>query len=309
MEMRAFGNTGMQVAALGFGGAEIGSEYTDDPTVDALLGLALELGINVIHTAAMYSDSEEKLGRALNGRRNQFLLFTKCGRPSETILTGLKARPAFAHESPEWHPSKLAWDIEQSLRRLKTDRIDLIQLHSCSEALLHRGEILDVLLRARQEGKVLHLGYSGDGAAACYAIRCGQFEAVQMSINIADQQSLDSTVPLALHHGKGVIAKRPIANGLWMSTQRPKGSRHHAYWERLNDLRYDFLENEAGFATALQFTLTIPGVHTAIVGTTNPAHLSKNAEYWAEGPLHDDQFTAIRVHWKKTAQADWVGQL
>src|SRR5271157_2640653 len=75
----AFGTTGMQVGAIGFGGAEIGFERTNDRTVDALLGAALDVGINVIDTAAMYGDSEEKIGRALLGRRNQVLLFTKCG--------------------------------------------------------------------------------------------------------------------------------------------------------------------------------------------------------------------------------------
>jgi aryl-alcohol dehydrogenase-like predicted oxidoreductase len=68
----------MQVGAIGFGAAEIGSERTTDQTVDALLGTTLDAGINVIDTAAMYGDSEEKIGRALLGRRNQFLLFTKC---------------------------------------------------------------------------------------------------------------------------------------------------------------------------------------------------------------------------------------
>src|SRR4029077_6504762 len=75
-----FGTTGMQVGVLGFGGAEIGFERATDRTGDELLGAALEVGVNVIDTAAMYEGSEEKLGRALRGRRNQFLIFTKCGR-------------------------------------------------------------------------------------------------------------------------------------------------------------------------------------------------------------------------------------
>jgi hypothetical protein len=320
METRPFGNTGMHVGALGFGAAGIGFEHKDDNTVDSLLGVAQDLGINVIDTAAMYSDSEEKLGRALRGRRNQFLLFTKCGRrlPPRISLTGFRLRAretlrraigrSHEYESLDWDPSVLEWDIEQSLRRLRTDRIDLIQLHSCSQETLNQSEVIDVLQRARQAGKVLHIGYSGDGAAAHYAIRCGQFEAVQMSINIADQEALDLAVPLAHQNGMGVIAKRPIANGLWRNVRRPERSQDHAYWERLRDLHYDFLQSECDFATALRFTLSV-GVHTAIVGTTNPAHLCKNAESLAAGPLNDKSLDAIRNQWKRTVQPDWVGQI
>ena len=321
MEMRSFGNTGLYVGALGFGAAEIGFEHTDDPTVDTLLGAAQDVGINVIDTAAMYHDSEEKLGRALQGRRNQFLLFTKCGRclPPRTSLTGfwLRARRKLRrargrgdeYERLDWHPSALEWSIEQSLRRLKTDRIDLIQLHSCSEETLHRGEVIEVLQCARQAGKVLHIGYCGDGAAACYAIRCGQFEAVEMSINVADQQALDLALPLAHRYGVGVIAKRPIANGLWRNTRRPERSKDHAYWERLRELHYDSLHSGCDFATALRFTLSVTGVHTAIVGTTNPVHLRKNAECSEAGPLNGGQLNVIRTQWKRTARPDWVGQM
>jgi aryl-alcohol dehydrogenase-like predicted oxidoreductase len=313
METRPFGNTGMQVGVLGFGAAEIGFEHTDDSTVDMLLGNAQDLGVNVIDTAIMYSDSEEKLGRGLRGRRNQFLLFTKCGRwfPPRASSAGFWLRVrrklllatgrADECESLDWHPSALKHNIEQSLRRLKTDRIDLIQLHSCSEETLRCGDVIEVLERARQAGKVLHIGYSGDGAAAEYAIQCDRFECVEMSINIADQQAIQREVSLAEHHGMGVIAKRPIANGLWRRTQRPARREGHAYWERLRELHYDFLQSEADFATALRFTLSVEGVHTAIVGTTNPAHLRENAEWVAAGPLNESLF---RMEENGTARVD-----
>jgi aryl-alcohol dehydrogenase-like predicted oxidoreductase len=309
MERRAFGKTGMQVSAVGFGAAEIGFEHTDDSTVDALLGVALDVGINVIDTAAMYCDSEEKIGRVLRGKRKEFLLFTKCGRPSGTRRAEFERRKGDEWETLDWHPASLEQNIEQSLRRLQTDRIDLIQLHSCSQTILLRGEVQEVLHCARQAGKVLHIGYSGDGPAAEQAIQSGSFEAVQVSINVADQEALDSTVPLARQLGTGVIAKRPVANGLWRTTSRPERNRFHAYWERLKELRYDFLQGESAFSTALRFTLTVAGVHTAIVGTTNPYHLRKNAEYWAQGPLHDGQFDEIRAQWKRIARSDWVAQL
>lgn len=273
--------------------------------------VAWDVGINVIDTAAMYADSEEKIGRALLGRRNQVLLFTKCGAclPPRLSLTGFllrshrKLRRSMGltdqYESLDWHPRALEWNIEQSLRRLKTDCIDLIQLHSCSEETLRQGEVIEALHRARKAGKARYIGYSSAGNAALYAIQCGQFEAVQISINIANQEPLDLAVPLAIEHGIGVIAKRPIANGLWRSIHRPDSLYNQVYWDRLQKLQYDFLQGERAFETALRFTLSVPGVHTAIIGTTNPAHVLQNAEYAAKGVLNQDEFEVIRARWKQ----------
>lgn len=319
METRPFGTTGLQVSVLGLGGAEIGFENLPDRTVDTILGAALDVKLTVIDTAAMYGEGETRIGRSLRGRRNQFVLFTKCGRalPPGRSWLGFQARvrgklsrvTAGEHESPDWQPRVLEWNIEQSLRRLETDWIDLIQLHTCSEETLRRGEVIDVLQRARKAGKVRLIGYSGDGPAALYAIRCGQFDALQTSINIADQETLDQALPLALQRGMGVIAKRPIANGVWRSGDRPTSRHNVEYWQRLRELRYDFLQAGRGFEVALRFTLSAPGMHTAIVGTTNPSHLRQNAAYAAAGALSDDQFDAIRKRWKAVALPGWVGQM
>lgn len=317
MERRVFGRTGMLVGVLGFGAGDIGSENTPYATVDKLIGEAADAGLNVIDTAPLYSDSEEKIGRALQGRRDQFLLFTKCGRrlPRKSSWTGfwLRAKNKYRrwkHEtdppefqSPDWNPRVLEWNIEQSLRRLKTDRIDLIQLHSCSEDTLRQGGVIDVLQRARQAGKVLHIGYSGDKEAALYAVRCGQFESLQTSLNIADQEALDLTVPLACQQGMGVIAKRPIANALWR-IPRPENRYYQPYWDRLQMLRYEFMQDGRPLEIALRFPMSVPGVHTMIVGTTNPAHFRQNMEFTNAGTLHEDQFKAIRTRWKNVARIE-----
>lgn len=317
MERRVFGHTGMQAGMLGFGAGEIGSENTPYHTVDRIIGEALDAGLNVIDTAPLYSDSEEKIGRALRGRRDRFLLFTKCGRhlPRKSSWTGfwLRAKRKYGRwkdkpdppefQSPEWNPRVLEWNIEQSLRRLKTDRIDLIQLHSCSEETLRQGDVIEVLQRARQAGKVRHIGYSGDKRAALYAVRCGHFEALQISINIADQEALDLTVPLARQQGMGVIAKRPIANVLWRSP-RPENRYYQSYWDRLQELQYDFLQDARALEIALRFPLSVSGVHTMIVGTTSPAHFRQNMEFTAAGALDGSQFEAIRTRWKKVARIE-----
>lgn len=320
LEMRPFGCTEMQVSVLGLGAAEIGFENTPDHTVDRMVGQAHDTGLNVIDTAAMYGDSEEKIGRVLRGRRDRFLLFTKCGRQLQprASLSGFLARAdrTLRHmvglkdglDSTDWHPRALKQNIETSLIRLKTDRIDLIQLHSCSEETLREGDVLEVLQRARQSGKVRYIGYSGDGQAALYAVRSGFFDALQISINIAEQEALELIVPLAREKNMGIIAKRPIATGLWKKAQT-EAIDQHICLERLQKLQYDFLKGPQDFETALRFTISVPGVSTAIVGTTDIAHFGENIEFARAGSLDQCQFDSIHNRWKQIAQPECVGQV
>jgi hypothetical protein len=298
MEKRQFGNTDIQISVLGFGGAEIGFEGATEETVARLLKGALDAGLNVIDTGECYEGSEELIGKTVGERRGDYYLFTKCGHPR-----GIG--------SEDWSSDSLLESIERSLRRLRTDRLDLIQLHSCSESVLRKGEAIAALQAARTKGYARYIGYSGDGHAARYAVESGAFDTLQTSINIADQQAIDLVLPLAREKGMGVIAKRPIANAAWRETHKPISSYHHVYWERLNKLRYDFIHDlpmEDSVAHALRFTLTVPGVHTAIVGTTKPEHWQENAGMVEQGPLSDAEFEAIRERWEVIAAAGWIGQ-
>lgn len=312
VQLIPFGRTAMQVSPLGLGGAEIGFAGPSQATVNTLFDIASAAGINVIDTAAMYADSEEKIGRALQHRRHHFLLFTKCGRhpPRRGIrrIVG-KARKVFRRlvgGTPlEWQPDILAWNIDESLRRMRTDHIDLIQLHSCSASVLRCAGTIEALERARRAGKVRYIGYAGDGEPLEWAIRSGRFDAVQLSVNVADQAAL-AVIPGALERGIGVIAKRPIANALWRHPVMPQDETMHVYWNRLRELNYDFCRSATSIATALQFTLST-GVHTAIVGTARPEHLRANAQM-IEQRISPDEYTAICSRWKQVVTADWVPQ-
>jgi len=296
MEKRAFGKTGMQVSVLGFGGGEIGFEKAPQEDVARLLNGAIDAGLNVIDTAECYIDSEEKIGNAISGRRKDFHLFTKCGHPDS---------PGVA----DWRPDSLLKSIERSLKRLKTDRVDLVQLHTCTLEDLQRGEVISALQKAREKGYARFIGYSGDSKAAKYAIECGVFDTLQTSLNIVDQEAIELTLPLARARGMGVIAKRPIANAVWRYATRPDVGYHQPYWERLQKLKYDFLKADPAqiAATALRFTLTVPGVDVAIVGTKNPDRWKANAKLLEAGPLPADKFEAIRKRFKETADAPWIG--
>jgi len=298
METRKLGATDMQVSVLGFGGSEIGYQSISAPVVKRMLNSALDAGLNVIDTAECYVNSEELIGQAVAGRRKEYYLFTKCGHPEGWGLG-------------DWRSPSLQKSIERSLKRLRTDYVDLIQLHSCSEAELKEGDAIEALERARERGQARYIGYSGDGRAALYAIQCGRFDTLQTSVNLADQEALELTLPLARQRSIGVIAKRPIANAAWKSGDRPPADSYaYPYWERLRKLKYNFLnrEPEEISSIALRFTLSVPGVHTAIVGTTKPGRFDKNAASLEAGPLPEDLLDKIRARWRQVADSTWVGQ-
>jgi len=294
MEKRRLGRTDMDVTVLGFGGAGIAGESIEN--IGNVLNSALDAGINVIDTAECYEGGEKSTGNAISKRRDEFLLFTKCGHPR-----GIG--------SADWSASSILQSIERSLRRLQTDRIDLIQLHGCSEAVLKKGEAISALEKARERGWVRYLGYSGDGHPARFAVECDAFDALQTSINIADQEAVSQIAPLTRARNIGLIAKRPLANFAWKTGHKPINSYHHQYYERLRKLNFDFLRNDEGsIAIALRFVLSVPGVHTAIVGTTKPERCQENARLLESRPLPQNEYKAIRERWDVIAPKTWIGQ-
>jgi len=298
MEQRTLGTTDMHVGVLGLGGSEIGYEGASLSTVEKIVNSGLDIGLNVIDTAECYANSEDLIGQAVQPRRKECYIFTKCGHPH-------------GWGAGEWSPKSIHETLQRSLQRLRTDYVDLLQLHSCSEAVLRKGEVIEALKQARDRGYTRYIGYSGDGKAAAYAIETGEFDTLQTSINIAEQEALDLTLPLARERGMGVIAKRPIANAAWKSGNRPPSNPYaHTYWRRLQQLKYDFLGRELGEAvsTAVRFTLSVPGVHIAIVGTTKPERMRQNATALGALRLEQDRFDAIRARWRQVADATWVGQ-
>lgn len=209
------------------------------------------------------------------------MLVSKCGQTFEDL------------PGTEWSAELITATVDRSLRRLKTDYLDAMLLHSCDLDVLKRGEALGALVKAREAGKIRFAGYSGDNEAALFAVQHPEVAVLETSVNICDQANVESVLPAAQEANIGVIAKRPIANSAWKPLTEQKGLYQDyakPYRDRLQAM--GVRPKDIGFGSeedwpeiALRFTVAQPGVHTAIIGTTNPANAKKNIEAVARGPL------------------------
>ena len=309
MEKTTFGKTNWQVSRLGFGAAPIGYLETEQDQVSKVLGELLDQGINLIDTAACYPGSEQAIGQAIASRRDQYLLVSKCGHKADDL------------EGSEWSAQLIKNTIERSLKRLKTDHLDVLLLHSCDKHVLEDGEAVGALVKARDAGKVRAIGYSGDNEAAAYAANLNDIEVIEMSVSIADQANLDSVLPTCQKRDLAVIAKRPIANAAWKDLADQHGvysAYAKTYTERLEAM--DLTPHELGFEghadvewpeIALRFTLSQPGVHTAIVGTTSTVNARANIAAAEKGPLPEDTINRIRQAFRdaeKAAGRRWTAE-
>ncbi len=298
-ERTPFGHTGVEVSPLGFGGAPIGLLETDAAEVERLLNFLLDEGVNLIDTAAAYEDSETLIGNAISQRRDEYLLVSKCGDEVADL------------EGAAWSPELITQTIDRALRRLRTDHLDVMLLHSCGLEVLKAGAAFGALMDARQAGKVRFVGYSGDNKAATYAAGIPELDVLETSLNICDQANLDGGIARARERGLGVIAKRSIANAAWKNADaQPEFYADYAapYAERLKEMNLDLSAlgfdgppEEAWPELALRFTLSHPGVHTAILGTTKLENARANLQAAEKGPLPDDVVQSVQQAFRMAA--------
>jgi len=308
MERRVFGKTGLEVSVVGFGGAPVGFLGTAQAQVSLMLNALLDRGMNLIDTAAMYAGSEEAIGEAVAHRRSGLVLVTKCPNPMA--------------DGPDcWGAAGITASIERSLRRLRTDCVDVALLHSCGPDVLQKGEALEALVRARQAGKIRFAGYSGDNEVAIHAAGLPGVAVIETSVNLTDQANLTGVLPLAKARGIGVIAKRPIANSAWKPLSQQQGmyaDYAKTYTERFQAMGLSLadlgLKGDPAVVwpqVALRFTLGQAGVHAAIVGTCRPAHAEANLAAAALGPLPERSVASIRAAFARAEKASggvWSAQ-
>lgn len=292
LPMRDLGNSGIKVSILGFGAGKTGDLSIPEKEVDRLLNTVLDCGINFIDTAKGYYASEERIGNFISHRRKDFILSTKVGYGIEGI--------------PDWTYECIIAGVEQALRTMKTDFIDVVHLHTCPLHTLQQGEVINALHKCKEEGKVRCTAYSGENSELEYAITSGLFSVVQTSVNIFDQEKFDELIPLAKSKNIGVIGKRPLGNTPWKFSERPVSDYSEIYWERMKKMELDF--GSEWNETALRFSLYSPGVSTCIVGSLNINHIIKNISFALKGKLPDDLYNEIRNRFKSAAD-NWTGQV
>ena len=289
--LRPYGKTGLMVSAIGLGAMQIGEPGLEEAGAAALLNAAVDAGITLIDTARSYGLSEQRIGRHLAQRRDSIVISTKLGYGID------------GHE--DWTGPCITAGIEQALRTMRTDRIDIAHLHSCPRATLERGAVIAALEQAKRDGKVRAIAYSGDNDDLAYAVATARFDGYMASLNICDQRVIDDVLPKIAT--KGFIAKRPSANHPWRFKERPVGDYSEEYWLRWRAMRLSGHGLDWG-EVAIRFALSQPGVSSAIIGTGSLAHLRQNIAWSEAGALDADSCEELRAAFRQHDRG-WSGQV
>ena len=291
MIKRKFGNTGIEVSLPGFGAGHIGNPEMEEKTVGLLLNEILDLGINLIDTARAYGLSEQRIGKLISHRRQEYILSTKVGYDVEW--------------KPDWTYDSVIGGVDQALKLLQTDYIDIVHLHSCSKDILERGDVILALEHAKQSGKIRFMAYSGENEALDYALGTGKFDSIQTSVNICDQWGISKYLPKAIDSGLGVIAKRPIANAPWRHTEPPVGHYSEEYWHRLKKMNLEIPATDMQ-DIAIRFSAFTQGVSTCIVGSSNLEHIKESVISVEKGPLSSEMKIHLESRFRENDD-NWVG--
>ena len=277
---------------MAFGSAPVAYLDRGTQSTGDILNRLLDAGCNLIDTAACYPGAEVMIGDTIAHRRDQYVIVSKCGHAVDD------------GDGEEWSAALIRASIERSLRRLRTDHLDVMLLHSCDQSTLERDEAWPALQDAKQAGLVRFIGYSGDNEAAAYAATLEGLSVLQLSISIADQRNIDLVLPEAEQRDIAVLAKRPIAEAAWKSPEEQIDvykTYTAEYHRRLEQMRLDPAAlgidgpiREAWVELALRFTLSQPNAPVAIIGTTNPDHAVANLAIAEKGPLSRDTVRQIR---------------
>jgi aryl-alcohol dehydrogenase-like predicted oxidoreductase len=287
LEKRTLGRTGLSVTALGYGAMELrgaprGREITKDQA-KSVLNAVLDSGINYIDTSIDYGQSEELIGEMISGRRGEYFLASKCG-----CLVGEAARNAPPPGSPNRHVftrENIIEGVEQSLRRMKTDYLDVVQFHgSPSQQTLDENGSLAAVMDLKQQGKVRFIGMSSTLPNLADHVKMGVFDVFQIPYS-ALQREHEGIIAEASKAGAGIVIRGGVARG-------GPGKEEGGFWEAWQKAGLDDLAGgpEGRMEFVFRFTISHPDLDTTIVGTINPDHLRANLNALAKGPLSPDVY-------------------
>jgi aryl-alcohol dehydrogenase-like predicted oxidoreductase len=288
---RTLGRTGFEATVLGFGAMELrgAAHHAARPITpeeaDAVLNGVLDSGINYIDTSIDYGESEENIGKFLAHRRDEYFLASKCGCPVTTHSAPGGERPPHTFDR-----ENLVAGIEQSLRRLQTDHLDLVQFHhSPSVEDLEKEGALEVLAEFQAAGKIRFIGSSSIRPNIEGLIDLDVFDVFQIPYS-ALQRDHEEIISEAARHGAGIVIRGGIARG-----EPGEGQGKEETWAAFDEKALaDLLDGASPTEFMLRFTISHPDLTTTIVGTRNPRHLAENVAAVEKGPLPPDVYAEAK---------------
>lgn len=289
MQCHELGKTGLKVSAVGLGTWQFGGEWGrafSEQDVASLLAHAREFGINLLDTAECYGDhlSERLIGSALRKEREHWIVATKFGHRFG----------GFLQREPQWKPRDVLRQLDESLKALQTDRVDLYQFHSGDDLAFHQQELWTLLDKEKRAGKIGHLGLSVSNSYLSQVFEAPKYgvEVIQIIYNRLDRKPEEEIFPFCVKEKLGVLARVPLASG-YLSGKYKVGapfseddvrSRHDAEWRlrRLKEAeeiaRTEVPEGVPMAQWALAWCLRNPAVSAVIPGCKNLKQLEENAK-------------------------------
>ncbi|HEX4921997.1 MAG TPA: aldo/keto reductase [Candidatus Bathyarchaeia archaeon] len=307
MKYRTLGRKGLRISEVGFGawaigGNAFGNSYgpTDDKTSLSAIKKALDLGCNFFDTADAYGHghSEQLIGEAIEGRRDEVVIATKAGAD-------------FYHDPPrmDFNPDYLSFALAKSCERLRTDYVDLYQLHNPPIQLLRNGKIFQGLEKLKQENRIRHYGVSiHDPQEGILAIKNGQPAAIQVVFNVLRQEAKNQLFQSAQENNVAIIAREPLANGFLTGKYTDDSN------FQKGDIRFNFPRNyfhsliaaakQLNFLTnpsrtlaqaSIRFILDHRDVSTVIPGAKTPEQVEENLRSSEMASLTGEELLRIRI--------------
>ncbi len=282
---RELGRTGLQVTTLGYGAMELRgaprARDTSEEQAETILNAVLDAGVNYVDTSIDYGVSEERIGRYIAHRRGEYYLASKCG-----CLVGAPTAPRGQRSAHVFTRENVVAGVEQSLARMKTDYLDVVQFHaSPSRQALEEHGALDALLELKAAGKVRFIGMSGTFPHLMDHIAMGVFDVFQIPYSAVEREH-EAAIAAAAQQGAGIVIRGGAAKGA-----PSEGRQTGLQWERWRQAHLDdLLDGMTPMEFILRFTFTNPDLDTTIVGTINPAHLRTNLDILQQGPLPPDLY-------------------
>lgn len=314
MQYRTLGRTGLEVSTVSLGAWEIGGAVTltfdglgtiphgwgstDDAASLDLIARSRDAGVNFIDTAPIYGDghSEEVIGEALADCRDEWIVCTKGGHGAAEG----KAWTDFSRE-------KLLWQIDESLRRLRMDHVDVYLLHGPSADDIARGECLEAMEIIREQGKARFVGVSiGPNEMGVELMQRGVVDVLQQSISIIAPQASEALLPAAVEHNVGIVARGVFGQGFLpgtLNTDSEFGDDDRRSWQKAEArqalvAKADALRALTGPERSLaqlcvQYVLQLTGVTCVIAGTSKWSHMRENIAAVDAPPLTDEHLRLI----------------